>query len=432
VRLAKEGANVGDLQTARQKEAETAQKMLQDWPQRQKALTAQVLKRIPAASLYLPQARLSWEAVRQTLAPDEAFLSYSIIDKEVSLFTVTREGTARFPLPCSLPELQKEIAQWRDALQVSGAQTYYRKGGKSACLLYDWLIRPAKRAIKKKARWLLSLEGDLHTLPFAALMDNTQQRPTPYANLKRYAYLSEQKRLSLCPSLSILMQWRRQQVKSARDARVLAVGNPEMRGRQSGNLPAVWQRCLKSMGALPDFQAQVEALKGQWKQVETLVGAQATTERVESLLPSADIAYIGCHGAFPNSQEIPAALVLAPSRATNDGLLSYERILRLGNLRARIVFLSACETGKGLLDRSEGPQSMARAFEYSGARAVISTLWKTPSASALCFSNVFFAAIKGGQSTLDAFHQAQEAVRKNPAFHLPEHWAGYILNGDAR
>ena len=44
-------------------------------------------------------------------------------------------------------------------------------------------------------------------------------------------------------------------------------------------------------------------------------------------------------------------------------------------LNAQLVMLSGCNTGYGLLRRSEGLISIARSFFYTGVRTIGYTLW---------------------------------------------------------
>ena len=45
------------------------------------------------------------------------------------------------------------------------------------------------------------------------------------------------------------------------------------------------------------------------------------------------------------------------------------------HLNDELVALSACDTGTGRLEGEEGIASLERAFFYSGARAVLASLW---------------------------------------------------------
>src|SRR4029077_10497242 len=67
------------------------------------------------------------------------------------------------------------------------------------------------------------------------------------------------------------------------------------------------------------------------------------------------------------------ALVLAPT-AADDGLLTVSDIITLKNLRAKLVVLSACQTGRGKIT-GDGVVGLSRAFIIAGAPSVLVSQW---------------------------------------------------------
>ncbi|VXB27676.1 CHAT domain-containing protein [Flavobacterium sp. 9AF] len=82
-----------------------------------------------------------------------------------------------------------------------------------------------------------------------------------------------------------------------------------------------------------------------------------------------NIIHLSTHGTS-GSFNTPSTLVLY------DDLLLVNELYGLNNCHPDLVVLSACETGIGKIQKGEGAVSIARAFQYAGAKNVLFSLWK--------------------------------------------------------
>lgn len=78
---------------------------------------------------------------------------------------------------------------------------------------------------------------------------------------------------------------------------------------------------------------------------------------------------------------IPPAKVPAAGEMNNDGVLQAWEIYSQLHLKAELVVLSACETGRGQNVRGEGIIGLTRALQYAGARSVVASQWAVSDAS---------------------------------------------------
>jgi len=136
---------------------------------------------------------------------------------------------------------------------------------------------------------------------------------------------------------------------------------------------------------------------------------------------------------------------------TDDGILTSREIAFLSLEDVGLVALSACETGLGDVAGGEGLLGIQRAFQISGARSTIASLWTVDDLATRELMERFYTNYWGkGMSKLDALREAQlaqmtaastagsnrgldfEDEDAAPARVHPYYWAAFQLSGDWR
>jgi CHAT domain-containing protein len=108
-----------------------------------------------------------------------------------------------------------------------------------------------------------------------------------------------------------------------------------------------------------------------------------------------------------------------------DGRLEVREVFGL-DLHARLVVLSACETGLGKLSRGDELVGLQRAFLYAGTPAVVTTLWKVDDRASYELVRALYDRLDG-LGPVEALRQAQiETLRAYPH---PFAWAAFGLTG---
>ena len=93
-----------------------------------------------------------------------------------------------------------------------------------------------------------------------------------------------------------------------------------------------------------------------------------------------------------------------------DGRLEVREVFGL-DLHARLVVLSACETGLGKLSRGDEVVGLQRAFLYAGTPAVVTTLWKVDDRASFELIRAFYDAWRGGTGGGAAAGAARDDAR---------------------
>jgi CHAT domain-containing protein len=119
--------------------------------------------------------------------------------------------------------------------------------------------------------------------------------------------------------------------------------------------------------------------------------------------------------------------------AASDGRLEVHEAYRL-NLRAKVLILSACETGLASGAIAEVPAGddwvgLVQAFLQAGAESVVATLWSVDDRATAQLIDAFYTQLIPTRSTSTALAQAQRLILGSKETRAPFYWAGFTLNG---
>lgn len=250
--------------------------------------------------------------------------------------------------------------------------------------LHGCLIAPLQACLAPAHEWVVVPHGSLHALPFAALHDGC-------------GWLSDRVQLRVAAST--------------------AVAAMAPRAVQTATLPGL---VVGDSQSLSHVDTEVQAVARALGQAPCLLGAAAQVDEVAQQATKAAVLHLACHGEFRADNALFSALHLADGPWT--ALHIAER-----PLPARLVVMSACDTG--LADRMPGDESvgLVRAFLLAGAHEVVASLWAVDDAATADFMSFFYAALaETGEAAaaLQAARQQARALRPHPF-----HWAAFALHG---
>ncbi|HLV70250.1 MAG TPA: CHAT domain-containing protein [Xanthomarina sp.] len=104
------------------------------------------------------------------------------------------------------------------------------------------------------------------------------------------------------------------------------------------------------------------------------------------------------------------------------------------NINPKLVVLSACETGIGKLQKGEGAMSIARGFQYAGAKNILFSLWQINDASTANMMSLFYKNYKKTASASVANRQSKLSYLKDPSISnikkSPYYWSAFVYYGN--
>jgi CHAT domain-containing protein len=109
-----------------------------------------------------------------------------------------------------------------------------------------------------------------------------------------------------------------------------------------------------------------------------------------------------------------------------DGILTALEVSNLPLKNTKLVVLSACETGLGKIQGTEGVFGLKRGFKLAGVEQIIVSLWSVPDKETMELMELFYNDLVKTENAVLSFEKAQKTMRKKYA-DRPDLWAGFVL-----
>jgi len=299
--------------------------------------------------------------------------------------------------------------------------------------LYDALIKPALPHIPANIKNLIIVpDGTLGHLPFDILREDDDSPD-----------LGETYRLSLSPSVSVSML---SEKSAAKNLPILAFGGAWY-DREKTAVERGAQRSVSygeesneiAWHDLPGTEEEVQRLAqlvSSAKDIRVFMGSDVSEEHVKKLSADGELAkypmlHFATHGYFKDYDLERAGIVLSEVSGLldngEDGYLTIPEIAVL-NVNARLVLLSACETGLGVLRRGDGMVGMVRAFLLAGAEYLGVSLWEVNDEVTLEFMTLLYTKVLNeGMPFKEAYYLIKNEFRHHEEWDHPNYWAAFVL-----
>jgi CHAT domain-containing protein len=333
------------------------------------------------------------------------------------------------------------------------------------------LMQPIRALTDNATHLLLSPDGALNLIPFAALMDEENR------------YLSETLTLTYLTSGRDLLRMNRglepQQgpvivanpdygaTELAASRGTLSQGNAVLTAQRSTDFSS-----LSAFGSLPGTETEADAIMPLLPNATRWDGAEATEAAIKQV-QAPSILHLATHGFFlqdqdclavpggsrtasidvvstvqndcvptPRNMENPllrSGLVFAGvnQRASfadddDDGVLTAQEVTRMNLFGTQLVVLSACETGLGNVVNGDGVYGLRRAFVLAGAESQLMSLWQVDDFGTSELMASYYQRLLDGEGRSQALRQVQLELINTGAYNHPYYWASFIFSGNWR
>ena len=367
--------------------------------------------------------------ISKTIGHNRNYINYIVSDTIIYVFIVNRNHQQLLTVPVD-SSFFNNIKHFRSLLSMplssDNAKARFENYKTSGYRIYKTLFEPVRKYLISD-EILISPDNILSYLPFETIpTDTIAGERILYRDI---AYLMNDFEISYTYSATYMAESVISDYSLSNKAIIFAPNYPEPIDINT----AVMSRQTAD-GKLPDLPyARQEA-----EYVANITGGKLfkNEESKESVFKKEagkfDIIHLAMHTVLNEKDPMYSTLIFSPETEFSDDryLKTYE-IYGIP-LKAKMVVLSSCNTGSGVLNSGEGILSLARSFIYSGGQSVVMSMWEIEDRSGTEIVKMFYRNLLKGNSKSLALRKARIAylkdtdqLRSHPYF-----WSALVIYGN--
>ena len=415
------------------------------------------------------------EAIQAAIPAEAALVEFAIYrpynaktrkldSARYAVYELTHEGEPRWVELGEAAAIDRNVTALRQALRDPQRSDVNRL----ARTLDDQVMRPVRALVGNTRHLLISPDGALNLIPFAALIDEYGS----YLVVRyEFTYLTSGRDLL------------RLQIPRQSKGEPLIVADPAF-----GPMPGVGARLASNTGPtsrhrqargpitdfsqayfepLPETGREAQAIKFMLPNATVLTKEQAT-ETVLKKVSAPSILHIATHGYFLQDGEtgqektrglrsllsssaisdlrsgnlaikienplLRSGLALAGinlhKTSDDDGALTALEVSGMNLWGTKLVVLSACDTGVGEVKNREGVYGLRRALVLAGSETQVMSLWPVSDYLTRQWMTSYYTSLTQGQGRSEALRQVQLKMLKSKDHRHPFYWASFIQSGE--
>jgi tetratricopeptide (TPR) repeat protein len=429
------------------------------------------------ASVRYPQPVPIQVLQKEVLKKGEILVRYFISPEKLYVFLVSKKKFKVVSLKINKEEIDGLAKRYLLAIKENNSNDIRR----FSSLLYEKLFKPLEKRLKKSRDIIVIPDGYLATIPFESLIMDNKKSGRPVFLLGKY-------RIKYVQSASILSVLRKHYQRDRETKNFIGFGDPvydyenfrqakpeqgskkifatestevtepifshedtrkDAKEKRLSSVPSVssvaiedeikeihcerYARAGGIMNRLPHSGEEIKTIARLFEQksqkCKIHLRDHASEEHAKSMdLKEFDYIHFSCHGLLNDDFQ---SLVLSQiPGAKEDGYLTLNEIMNC-DYNAKLVVLSACQTGAGKMERAEGVTGLTRAVMYAGTPAVMASLWKVDDTATKELMVKFYKnMLEKNMDKAEALRQAKLELIKNKKYTSPLFWSAFVLYGE--
>jgi len=451
----------------------------------------QITAEFPKYADYVTPQPPTIEAVQAQLDAAEVFISLWTLADRTCVWAIPSRGEPVFAvIDLGRQALAEKVIRLRRALKPEARllSDIPEFDTETAYALYAQLLAPVAAAWQAATDLLVVVKGPLDQLPLGLLPTApgtpARDHAVRFESYRQVPWLIKRVSIARLPSAAALLTLRTLPAGSDEREPFIGFGDPvfnvdqleaatvpvtdlarrgqggqaiQIRGIRVSEEGLLDNAALTSVGLeqlnrLPDTASEISEIAvnlgaDPTRDIYLGVDASETIVKTRDLSRTKVVAF-ATHALRPGDLDglsQPALAFSSPdvTGKEEDGLLTMGEVLSL-KLDADLVVLSACDTGAADRQGSEAVSGLGRAFFYSGARALLVTMWPVETSSARKLTTGLFRwqARENSRSWARALQQSMLALMDDPGlrhsdgtvvarYAHPLFWGSFVVVGDS-
>ncbi|MEQ9441432.1 MAG: CHAT domain-containing tetratricopeptide repeat protein [Cyclobacteriaceae bacterium] len=362
------------------------------------------------------------DSLQKHLVPHQPVISYFWGDSAVYALLITSDDVKIHQIK-EVAVLKKAISQYQDVLTndvvFDPSYANFLQFQESAHSLYQLLLAPLLVGITPEYLTVV-LDGDLTNIPFDGFITSMIETEPNDIRYEKLPFLIKTFEVSYEFSLSVAF-WEKQYDQFASDEDELNVVGFGI--KNFDNLSK--NRQYASLGGA---EKEVRYIKEKFPQAQIFLNAEATETHFKQQAPEADILHIATHGMADLENPFASQFVFYPEGKEDGAFHLYE--LYNTPLKAKVLLLSACESGVGKHYAGEGNFSLARSFIYAGCKSVVMSLWQVNDIITEQMIKGIYNQLANQQTVSKSLRSTKLAMIEEGMYAHPQCWAGMVPLGN--
>ena len=393
------------------------------------------------ASVRYPEPVTLEDMQKNVLKPGELLVHYLISSEKVYVFLVSKKDFEVVTLGVNGKEINRQANRYLLSIKAKDTQKMLEYGKK----IYKFAVKQLEASIEKSKSIIIVPDGLLAMVPFESFVVEEKEPGKP-------VYLIEKHRIKYIRSASVLATLRKHYKRESKTKHFIGFGDPvyDYRNFNKGKTGRESNEPVKGDEIKEIHRVNYEGEGGTFSRLEASgqevkaidrlfrkhrqksvvhLREKATEESAKAQkLKEFDYIHFACHGILGDGFQ---GLVLSRvPKAKEDGYLTLDEIMNC-DYNAKLVILSACQTGTGKVEKGEGVTSLASAVMYAGTPAVAASLWNVSDIGTKKLMVKFYKNIlEKEMSKQEALRTAKLEMIEGGKYSSPYYWSAFVMYGE--
>ena len=352
--------------------------------------------------------------------PDVLTLSYFVSNNETFISTLHQGTVSMTKIEGGRSFFRNKVSHLLNSIKSGDSGPISQRVNRGILIeLFELLVSPIWEEVKGVEKIIIIPDDWLSFVPFSSLINDKNSG----------SYFLESHTISTISSMELYNQIEGRKYQHP--------------GIQIwGGLSYYERNIVHRLDNLPGAEYEAQAINKYFSScTNTFLGKNASESAFKKYIKKAKVIHIASHAKVNHLNPMESAIFLSSiDDKYSDGVLYAHEIFKDIKIETDLLVLSSCDSATGKTLKGEGVMSLARAFQFAGARSIVATLWPVDDEVTGLFMERFYQYLATGLDKGSALKNAQLSLINEPRRFFstsrvkkdlshPYYWAGFQLIG---